>query len=297
MKILLLVTALAFSGVITSTGFAQSINIQEAGSGGQVDMDLTSFSSLGDGNYTLSRGAANNWVNNLSDNSLASLTTSLPNFSNTGGGWVYTPYAGSSNIGNIWLANSSSLSNPGVLLGDPMIAYSVAFQNTTSADQTFTLTLSIPISPSATFNPSLVRSTVAGSVVDGGDANGFTFTPILPSTTGAGGAQLQTATLTTADGEVSTGTDLTSGTIASSVSGGNQIIGPITTPGYSGYIVGPAGTFTALTLRVGVTLSPGDFAALTGRVDVVPEPSTYALIVVGAFFIALGYRRMGRASL
>ncbi len=279
---MLLIAALAFAGVITSGASAQSIDIQEAGAGGQDNIALTNFSSLGNGNYTLPHGGA--WTSSLN------VPSSLSNFDGADGGWAFASTASGTNIGNIWLANSSTLSTPGILLGDPMIAYSVAFQNTTNAVQTFTLTLTIPISPSVTFTPSLVRATVAGSVVDGGGADGYAFTPMLSSTTGSGVAQLQTATLTTAGGEVSAGTDLTSGTITSSVSGGNQVVGPVTTPGYNGYITGPSGTFTALTVNVGVTLSPGDFAAITGRVDVVPEPSTYALAIMGLFLLAAGCR-------
>ena len=276
--ILSLVVALAFAGVIVSKSSAQVINIQEAGADGQSSMSLTHFTSLGDGDYTLPQGGA--WVGNLSNNNIADVSTSLSNFDGTAGGWAFAAKSGSTNIGNIWLANSSSVSNPGILLGDPTIAYSVAFQNTTNVDQTFTLTLSIPINPSVTFIPSSVRATVAGSVLDGGGADGYTFTPALS------GGLLQFATLTTASGQVSANTDLTSGTLASSISGGNQTIGPITTLGYNGYITGPSGTFTALTLNVGVTLSPGDIAALTGRVDVinsnaVPEPDSTMLLLLG----------------
>jgi len=290
--IFLLLMALAFIGVIPSAALAQSIEIQESGSSGQANVALTNFSSLGDGDYTLPHGGA--WVNNLSSNSTADLAVTLPNFDSTAGGWVFAPKANSTNVGNIWLSNASSVSNPGILLGDPMIAYSMAFQNTTNVDQAFTLTLTIPISPSVTYSPSSVRATVAGSVVDGGGANGFTFAPALP------GGFLQMASLTTSSGLISANTDLTSGTTTSSLSGGNDIIGPITTPGYNGYIAGPSGTFTALTLNVGVTLSAGDFAALTGRVDViaVPEPSSLLLLALGggmlmmAFSsVQLGYRR------
>jgi hypothetical protein len=289
-SILSLVMALAFTGVIASKVSAQVINIQETGTGDQSSMSLTHFTSLGSGDYTLPQGGA--WVGNLSSNNTADVSPSLSNFNGTGGGWAFVANQGGSPIGNIWLANTSSVSNPGILLGDPTIAYSVAFQNTTSTNQTFTLTLSIPINPSVTYIPSSVRATVAGSVVDGGGADGFTFTPALP------GGLLQTATLTTGSGEVSANTDLTSGTLTSSLLGASQVIGPITTPGYNGYITGPSGTFTALTVNVGVTLSPGDFAALTGRVDVVnssvvPEPNAMILLMSGggAWMLTLWCRR------
>jgi hypothetical protein len=286
-SILSLVMALAFTGAVPAGALAQSIDIQEAGSSDQTNVALTNFSSLGGGDYTLPHGGA--WVNNLSSNNTADLNVALPNFNSSAGGWVFAPKANNANIGNIWLSNASSVSNPGILLGDPMIAYSVAFQNTTSTDQTFTLTLTVPINPSLTYSLSSVRATVAGSVVDGGGAPGFAFTPALP------GGFLQTASLTTPGGPISADVDLTSGTITSSVSGGNDIIGPITTPGYNGYIPGPSGTFTALTLNVGVTLSAGDFAALTGRVDViaaaaVPEPSSLLLFALGGMLTVAFFR-------
>jgi hypothetical protein len=284
--------------------------------GGSLSAQIISVSGLSstpttiesDGNFTSTE------ISSLSNATIAPPTnldlvptnggTPTSTFGQTSG-WAF-----SGTQGNMWIASST-------VLTDPSIFYSVAFQNTTNTTETYEVTYSVPISPAESFSPAYVRSTVAGSLVNGGsNANvPAVLTPVLASTTGAGGPYLQTSTLTNVlGGTASTNVDLNaapvlnvvspSGTVMASGDGGNvTFIGQ--TPGYNAYSpTGPTGTFNALNVTLGFTLTAGDEASFTGRVDVVnyttnvvPEPSNAMLCLLGFGSLALiTYLRRVRQS-
>jgi len=266
--------------------FAQVITVPNVG---------TKTLSGTDGDYQLNPSNAA-YVSQLGNagGSLPSLSVDLNNGLGTNlqtsPGWAF-----SGAQGNTWIAN--------VDLGDPKVAYSIAFQNTTSSTETYNVSFSVPISPAESFNPADVRATVSGSLLNGGNnplVNAM-LTPLLGSTTGGPGTFLQTSTLTFATGgTASTNVDLTTGTVTAPGDGGNTIFS-VSTPGDNLFNAnGPTGTFDALTVNLSFSLTAGDFVSFTGRVDaipdaltsVVPEPSSVLLSLFGLGFIALVvYRR------
>jgi len=268
------ITLSLFSGLIAtgSQAMAQAV-ISIPGLGTK---DLTSTT----GDYQLSTSGPA-FVSNLGDtgNSRPSLTVPLDNGLGSNlqnsSGWAF-----SGAQGDTWIADLD--------LGDPKVVYSVAFENTTSSVQTYSVSFSVPISPAEAFTPADVRATVAGSLLSGGDTAAV-LTPLLSSTTGGSGTFLETSTLSLAPGPGvnSTNVDLSTGVVTAPGDGGDVTF-LAQTPGYNLYNAnGPSGTYDALNVNLSFTLSAGDYASFTGRVDVLPvtsaapEPSSMALILAG----------------
>jgi hypothetical protein len=242
------------------------------------------------GNYQLSSSTEVN----LDTAGLPSALNSSLGMSQNSSGWAFQGATG-----NAWIANLD--------LGDPSVSYAIAFQNDTATTQTYTVTFSVPINPSVTLTPSFVRATVAGTLLNGGtDPNTpAILTPVLDAAPafGTSGAFLQTSTLTLTTGSnVSTNVDLTPG-IVSAAGNGGQTTFQAQTLNYNLFNGnGPSGTFDALSVTLGFTLSAGDDASFTGRVDVtsaiaaVPEPSSVTLSLIGLGLLAL-FARLRRSRM
>jgi hypothetical protein len=188
----------------------------------------------------------------------------------SGPGWIHTDDSG-----------TISLAASPLALDDPFITYSVAFQNTTGTNQSYSATFDAPFAP-VTYSPSEVRAIFSGTIVDGtGNQNGS------GTLIGVVGTPSQVTTLTlAAGGTVSAGVDLFPGSGTVLPGEGIETFSDSTSD-YPSYEPGPTGTYNDITVRASVVLSPSAFIALVGRADVIPEPSTYALLLGGGSLLVL----------
>ena len=247
----------------TSLAFAQGITIGEGTSA--ITLGSDDFRTDANGVSTLSTSI--NHVSNLA------AETSLPSqLGLTGAGWVFNTADGT-----VVIADTPA--TPAVALGDPSVAYSYYFINTSgNNDQPFSMQFTSAF-PDTTFNPSSDKASFAVTLTTGSPGPGTTSssasvtqTALLGEVAIAGGALMQSTPL-----------NVNVGGANEYVTDGGSTSSNLATTAFPNYQTDVSGgPYNELIVTVSGTYSENAMVAVSGRVDVVPEPNSFALFVVGS---------------
>jgi hypothetical protein len=154
---------------------------------------------------------------------------------------------------------------------DPFISNSFNLTNNTAVTQTYTVTVTLPISPAVAF-PSQTFGSVSGSLVDG-NGDGAS----LVTTTGPGSA-IYTAIID--------GTDyMQLITDPFSISAPPFATTPIG-PANFGLLSGQPGANSTIGIRNTFTLSPGDSVNFVSTFLIIPSPGAVSLLALGGLVAA-----------
>lgn len=180
-----------------------------------------------------------------------------------------------------WMLSSTSLTlNP-----DPSILAITAVTNTSSVDQTFVLSVTLPVAPS--FGPpSLIQGSISGSLTDTSSATGLG-TVGLASLSAVSGGAVYTGKIDGNGVRTLLADPFSAGVV---VSNGSTTIGPADFGIPVRESVNVA-TTTDIAIELRFHLSAGDSASFTSVFDVVPEPTTASLLGLGLLVATAATRR------
>lgn len=165
---------------------------------------------------------------------------------------------------------------------DPFLDFGFSFLNTSAFVDTFTVTITLPVTES--WASASAGGSVGVTLTDANFSGGATLTSVTPDP----------VYLAKIDGSPLYALLDDPYTLSTAVLGGSTVGSDnFGLPGFT-FPSGPIGSSMEVVLRF--TLSPGDRAVITGTFAVVPEPGTAMVVVLGAVALGIGCRLPGRCD-